>query len=233
MWPNMWWTELYVVFSFKSHHVTRPIDCYLTNGCPSPHWGMWAPHHHPLPSLSPMTSTNPMAAMTPTHSATSREGKQGGEQRGVGARRTTRAREESRTQRGHVKPTRRLVVSPPSCSIDNEMAWKPHAASFILPVASKTRQCGVHMPPHFHTFLWCWRRGSVESTCCPVSPLSWGIKDEAAWVHMLPRFPSFLGHRRRGSVESTCHLVSPLSWGIEDEAAWIHMLPVTTSKILS
>jgi hypothetical protein len=150
-----------------------------------------------------------------------------------------RTREESRTQRGCVKPTRHLVVSPPSCSIDDETAWKPHAASFLLPMASKMRRCGVHTLPHFHSFLGHRRRGGVESTCRLVSTPSCGVEDEAVWsphaallplfpgasktrrcgAHMPPCFPSFLWHRRRGGMEPTRCLVSPLFRSIEDEAA--------------
>ena len=99
--------------------------------------------------------------------------------------------------------------------------WSPHAAPFpLFPRASKTR---LH-----------------ESTCHLVSPLFWGIEDEAVWsphtasfppfpgalkmrwcgAHMPPCFPSSLGHRRRGGMEPTLHLVSLLHHGIEDEAAW-------------
>ena len=111
-------------------------------------------------------------------------------------------REESRTQRGRVKPTRRLVVSPPSCSIDNETAWKPHAASFLLPVVSKTRRCGLHTPPRLPSFLGHRKRGGVESTRRLVSPLSWGIEDEAMWSPHAASFPLFPGAsktRRRGA----------------------------------
>ena len=155
-------------------------------------------------------------------------------------RRTTGTREESRTQQGRVKPTRHLVVSPPSCSIDNETAWKPHAASFLLPVVSKTRRCGLHTPPRLPSFLGHRKRGGVESTRRLVSPLSWGIEDEAMWSPHAASFPLFPGasktrrrgahtplrfassprYRGRGGVEPTSRLVSLLHCGIEDEAAW-------------
>jgi hypothetical protein len=139
-----------------------------------------------------------------------------------------------------METTCRLVY--PSRGIEDEAVWSPHAASFpLLPAALKTRRCGVHTLPRFPSFLGHRRRGGVESTRRLVSPLSWGIEDEAVWsphaasfplfpgasktrrcgVHTPPRFPSSLGHRRRGSVESTHRLVSPLPWSIEDEAAWI------------
>jgi hypothetical protein len=138
-----------------------------------------------------------------------------------------------------METTCRLVY--PSRGIEDEAVWSPHAASFpLLPAALKARRCGVHTLPRFPSFLGHRRRGGVESTRRLVSPLSWGIEDEAVWsphaasfplfpgasktrrrgVHTPPRFPSSLEHRRRGGVDPTCRLVSLLHHGIEDEAAW-------------
>jgi hypothetical protein len=65
--------------------------------------------------------------------------------------------EENNRNQGGVQNPARLgeTHTPPRCfpSFDDETAWKPHAASFLLPVASKTRRCGVHTPPRFHSFL--------------------------------------------------------------------------------
>jgi hypothetical protein len=139
-------------------------------------------------------------------------------------------------QRDGMETTCRLVY--PSRGIEDEVVWSPHAASFpLLPAALKMRRCGVHTPPRFPSFLGHRRRGGVESTRCLVSPLPWGIKDEAAWSphtdsfplfpgasktrrrgsHTPPRFPSSLWHRGRGGVEPTRHLVSSLHCGIEIE----------------
>lgn len=119
-----------------------------------------------------------------------------------------------------METTRCLIISHPSCSIDNETAWKSHAALFLF-------------------FLQHQRRGGMETICRLVSPPSCSIKDEMAWsphaalfpllpavlktrrcgAHMPPRFSPFLQCRRRGGVESTRHLVPSPSCNVGDEAA--------------
>jgi len=54
---------------------------------------------------------------------------------------------------GDVETTCRLVslVSLPSCSVEDEVAWSPHAASFpLLPAVSNSRSV---TPPRFLSFL--------------------------------------------------------------------------------
>ena len=103
-----------------------------------------------------------------------------------------------------METTCRLVY--PSRGIEDEAVWSPHAASFsLLPAALKTRRCGVHTLPRFLSFLGHRRRGGVEPTCRLVSPLFWGIEDEAVWSPHAASFPLFF-------------------WGIEDEAVWSRLI---------
>ena len=179
-----------------------------------------APHHCPCPHHQPIRW---LSQHQPTQQPVVREGEWGGEQwRGIVAKRTIRTREEPRTWWGHMKLTRCLIVSPPSCGIDDETAWRPHAASLfpILPAALTTRRHGNHMLPHFSPFCnikdkVAWKPYATSFLLLPTA-----LKMRWRGVHMPPRFPSFLQHQRQGGVEPTCCLVSPLSCSVEGEVVW-------------